>query len=752
MRQRGPVHSSMALVLALILSAPAAGGGVSRLAAPERDGAWTLVAPSGAVSMTVELIDGRLQYSVARADTAVLERSNLGMARADTEFESGLELAWASTPIVVDEDYTVPHGKVSRSRVRAVTQSIEFRNPSGHRMQLAYRVSDDGAAFRYRFPEASGVLHTVTDELTTFRIAANGRAILQRRWPESIHEIVPTESPPSSFGGWALPILFDLGHSWVMLGESDVDGSFCAAQIDIGARTREYRVILPSNNYGTREPSWTLPWEMPWRVVIVGPNAGAVIESNLVNDLADPCALPDASWIRPGRASWHWWSGASIGNMATLEAYVDLAQSMAWEYSLVDADWDDYHSEAAMQGLIDYAAARGVGVFLWYNSAGPQNGFTFSPRDRLWDPAVRRAEFDRLASWGVAGVKVDFFDSEKQIMIRHYLGILEDAAERGLLVSFHGSTPPRGWSRTWPNMVTTEAVRGAEYYKFNPDFPADAPLHNVRVAFTRNVVGPMDYTPVTFSDNTYAHLTSNAHELALSVVFESGLVHLADRISSYKSQPQVVQDFLSDLPVAWDEVQFIEGDPSTHVLLARRKGALWYLGGLNGAESPRSVSVDLTPFGYAGGGFRISDGLTPRTFSTGPIEGTSLALTIPPRGGFVARFPGAPSGIALDWIGDPLRRAEDRSGIFIDRICPNPFTGSTLIAYTLQSGAAVRLAVYAPSGRRVRALVDARQTAGRHAAIWDGRDEGGMSAPSGVYYFRLAADGEVATGSARRLR
>ena len=717
------------------------------------DDPWTLASPSGAISMTVALVAGSLHYSVSRRGTLVVQDSHLGMQRFDASFGSGLTLVSASTPTTIDENYALPHGKTSQLRNHATERTLEFRNPSGKRIQLIFRAYDDGVAFRYRFPETSWALYTVTDELTTFYIAANGRAVLQPYWPESLHEIVRTENPPHDVGGWALPALFDLGHSWVMLAESDVDKSFYAAQIDVGAGDREYRVKVPENNYGTREPTWTLPWEMPWRVIIVGSDVGTVIESNLVSHLADPSRISDTSWIRPGRVSWHWWSGGWVGNMNTLRNYVDFAQSMGWEYSLVDADWDDWHADEAMEDLVDYAAGRGVGIFLWYNSAGPQNDYTFSPRDRMWDPDIRRAEMAKLASWGVKGIKVDFFESEKQVMIQDYLGILEDAAASELLVSFHGSTPPRGWSRTWPNMMTTEAVRGAEYYKFDSSFPEDAPLHNVQVAFTRNVVGPMDYTPVTFSDNIYPHITTDAHELALSVVFESGLVHLADNIASYQAQPQVVQDFLMEVPAAWDEIRFIEGDPSSHIVLARRKGADWYLGGLNGTGSPRDVSIDLTQFGYAGSrGTRISDGDTPRTFSSGPITGTQLDLTMSPYGGFVAQLPLAPADITIMPIGDSLTEGVGRSRLSLDVIQPNPFTASTQVTYTLTGRSLTLLTVYDPAGRRVRTLVNAAQPAGTHSVSWDGTDEAGSPVAAGVYFCHLSVGELTATRRVQRLR
>lgn len=730
----------MAVVLASVLSCAAVAGAETREV-------WTVPSPGGTVSITVTLTGGALRYSVRRGPYPVLLDSELGLQRADASFTSGLVLATAADPVSIDEVYTMPHGKSSHLLNSAMERMLEFANPQGKRLQLVVRAYDDGVAFRYRFPENDMSVVSVTDERTAFTFANNGRAVLQPKAPESLHDIVPIQDPPGGVGGWALPALFDMGHSWAMIAESDVDASYCAAQLDKGDGYREYMIRIPDDHYGVREPGWRLPWEMPWRVVIVGPSAASIVESNLVTHLADSCRIADTSWIRPGRASWHWWSGAWVGNIHTLERYVDLAQTMGWEYSLVDADWDDYHSDAVMQGLVSYAAERGVGLFLWYNSAGPQNQYTFSPRDRMWDSEIRRAEMAKIAAWGVKGIKVDFFDSDKQVMMQRYVGILSDAADAGLLVSFHGSTPPRGWSRTWPNMLTTEAVRGAEYYKSEPTFPADAPLHNVEVVFTRNVVGPMDYTPVTFSDVQNPHLTTNAHELALSVVFESGIVHLADKVESYQAQPEEVRDFLAEVPAAWDETRLIEGDPSTHVVLARRRGDVWYVAGINGGSAQRTVSVALDPFGYPGsGGTCISDGQTPRTFTFTGVSGNRLDVVMSARGGFVARLPRPSTGVDLP---SPLG---DEPPLAIGAAEPNPFIVATNVRVTLSGAARVLVSIHDPAGRRVRTLLAGDLPGGVHTFAWDGRDDAGVPVPAGVYFSTARSGNRTVAVPVHRLR
>ena len=330
-----------------------------------------------------------------------------------------------------------------------------------------------------------------------------------------------------------------------------------------------------------------------------------------------PCAVKDTSWIKPGRASWSWLSDHDSPQDCTkLKTFVDLAAEMGWEYSLVDANWN-IMKNGTIHDLIAYARSKGVGLLLWYNSGGPHNSVTEQPRGTMDIRDVRRFEFERLKQWGIKGVKIDFFQSDKQNIMQLYLDILKDAADYQLMVYFHGCTLPRGWSRTYPNLMTMEAVRGAECYSFDQAYPKQAPMHNVIQAFTRNVVGPMDYTPVMFADNTYPHITTYGHELALSVVFESGLLHFADAVKPYLDLPEGPKTFLKRVPAAWDETRFIAGEPGRFVILARRKGNDWYIGGINGRDIAEQVNV---PLAFLGQGrytmTLIRDGKTPRSFDT----------------------------------------------------------------------------------------------------------------------------------------
>ncbi|MFV0268385.1 MAG: glycoside hydrolase family 97 catalytic domain-containing protein, partial [Draconibacterium sp.] len=301
-------------------------------------------------------------------------------------------------------------------------------------------------------------------------------------------------------------------------------------------------------------------------------------------------------WIQSGRASWAWWSGYLDNTNDTpekLKKYIDFAHDMSWEYSLIDAGWD-YRKGFDLKEMADYAKKRDVKLLIWYNSGGPINKVDARPRDKMFDPDIRREEMKRISELGISGIKIDFFCSDKQDFMKLYNDILKDAAEFKLLVNFHGCTVPRGWSRTYPNLIGMESVIGEEGYIYHSHYENGAPLHCTILPFTRNVVGPMDYTPVAFSVQQVPHRTSYGFELALSVVFETGITHFADQVEMYKKQPEGVLQFLKDVPSAWNETKFLLGYPGRDVVVARENDNDWYVGGINGEDKTKEMSVDFS--------------------------------------------------------------------------------------------------------------------------------------------------------------
>jgi hypothetical protein len=277
---------------------------------------------------------------------------------------------------------------------------------------------------------------------------------------------------------------------------------------------------------------------------------------------------------------------------------------------------------------------------MWYNSGGKHTGVTATPRDRMLTHESRMEEFSKLRKLGVAGVKIDFFESEKQDMIKYYLDILDDAATNEMMVYFHGCIVPRGWSRTYPNLMTLEGIRGAEWYNNSPDFTATAPEHNTIIPFTRNIVGPMDYTPVTFTNSQYPHITSYGHELALSVVFESGLQHMADRPSGYYDLPFEARTFLKEVPNAWDNTKLLDGYPGRDIIIARQKGNQWYIGGISSErfERTKTLKFNFLPEGIKYKLTLISDGKHDKDLVTQYFvvdKSSTFDVKLLRRGGFV---------------------------------------------------------------------------------------------------------------------
>jgi len=630
---------------------------------PEASDEWILQSPDGALQVTIaNQAEGegpvRLRYRLDRLEgeqiTELLRWSPLGITRADADFSSGLQFLGDSERIVTDS-YRMLRGKQLDISAEGRERTLRFREAGGQALEVIFRAYNDGIAFRYRFPEENDIVLTVMDEATGFRLPPSGRAWIQPydritkytpAYERFFEGPVPVGQAAPGKEGWSFPALFQVGEQWIMLSESDLDGSYFGGHLQPEVPDGLYRIRMPepgeARGTGEVQASSALPWTMPWRVVITGTGLGTVVESTLITDLARPSKLKENSWIEPGRASWSWWSDhPSSRNFDQLANFVDLAAELGWEYSLVDANWNTMEG-GTIEQLIDYADEQGVGILMWYNSGGEHNAVEEQPRDRMWDAEVRDAEFRQLAEWGVRGVKVDFFQSDKPHIIQQYIDILEDAARYGLLVNFHGCTIPRGWDRTYPNLLTLESVRGGESYSFDEHFPEMAPSQNTIYAATRNVIGPMDYTPVTFSDNVYPHITTNAHELALAVVFESGIQHFADRVSAYTDQPKAVWELLSQMPVIWDETRFLGGTPGEDFLVARRHGDTWYVAGINGEGATKTFEPDLSFLeGSAWTALTVRDGETAREFSIAESivqANAAPSVEVLPFGGFIMRI------------------------------------------------------------------------------------------------------------------
>jgi hypothetical protein len=253
----------------------------------------------------------------------------------------------------------------------------------------------------------------------------------------------------------------------------------------------------------------------------------------------------------------------------------------------------------------------------------------------------RIAEFDRLKAMGVAGLKIDFFGGDGQSVINYYLDILHDAAPYGFAMNFHGATPPRGWQRTYPNLMTMEAVRGLEYITFEQGNADQEPTHAATLPFARNIFDPMDFTPMALDriNDRVQRRTTSAFELALSVLFTSGIQHYAEIPEGMAKVPDYVRDFLRGVPGVWDDTKFLDGFPGKFVVLARQGDGRWYVAGINGETTARTLTLNLKELRARASGTLIADGdggnLSFRRETVHLPRNREFEITLPPHGGFV---------------------------------------------------------------------------------------------------------------------
>ena len=493
----------------------------------------------------------------------------------------------AGTLAVARHGRTVLRADVGRltGRVRRDRLATRFATPAGKRRRHSLRA---------RVLKVGGVAVLAADDGIAVRGAttwiARGRAWLQRF--SSSYENPYRRTPLRRAGRYGFPALLSTGRDWALLTEAGLPDGAPAGHL----RARQGRLRVSGSRRG-------------WRVAVIG-SLRTIVGSDLPLALGRPSRIKDPSWIRPGRAAWSWWSDpASTRSLARQEQFVDFAAAEHFEYVTVDAGWD----AAWVPGLVAYAAARNVRLILW------------TDWHALADPARRAAVLDRWAGWGIAGIKVDYLQSDSGRRMAVMEDIARAAARRRLVVDFHGCTVPRGLQRTWPNVLSLEAVRGAEYQRGgDPSDPAD----NVDLAFTRNAIGSMDYTPVTFSARN--RITTAGHELAMSVVYESGLQHYADTPESYGRYP-VAASVLRDVPAAWDDTRLVGGRLDRFVAIARRAGQRWFVGVL-GAGPPRTVTVPLRFLGPGAHDARIVGDDLAETHTT-VTAATTLHLRLAKNGG-----------------------------------------------------------------------------------------------------------------------
>lgn len=530
----------------------------------------TLSSPDGQTTVSVALNNQQLSYSVVKNGIQQISTSPLGINTTAGDFTAGLSFISYTTD-TIQESYQLPAGKTAVYNNHC--HQLTLRVYKGQKeMQLVMRAYNDGIAWRYSIPGSGSI--GVTGETSGFTINGFDSCWAMKYVTDYSTEYMARNwTATTSEPLFCAPVLAkSAAGKWALLTEAANYGDYSVSRIKTGAATGQF--LLEQTGSITA----SLPLATPWRVAMLG-SLPSIIESVIIENLNPPTEMADISWIKPGRSSWDW--GGEDGNpapsLALTKKYIDLAADMNWEYCLIDDGWEA--AGYAIPDAVSYAAAKGIGIHLWAHHNKFQQ-----------DENQIRALLQTWKSWGIKGIKVDFWEDDNQAMIQKYDKLLKVAAELQLLVNLHGNTKPSGIRRRWPHLLTSEAVYGGEMYLFNSTIPKAN--HNITLSMTRNVIGPMDYTPLDFARRTQVIQQNNtwAHQLALGVVYESGIQHMNDAPQNY--QYHITKRFLRQLPVAWDETRCLEAWPDQYTTIARRKGPEWYIGALTNAA--RTININLS--------------------------------------------------------------------------------------------------------------------------------------------------------------
>ena len=566
---------------------------------------------------------GRPSYTVSYDGVVFLEQSPLGLRTNVGDFAQGLALAEADFK---SEAATVSYDmrSIKRSHVeRQATQAVCPFTKDGKRvMDVVFHVSDNDVAFKYKvYPQRDRLCAVVTEEATGFRFPAGTTTFLcpqskpmggfARTSPSyETSYTVDDEMGKNGWGeGYSFPCLFRTGDKgWVLVSETGVDSRYCASRL-LGHDGGLYTIGFPQegefNGNGTVAPGIVLPGETPWRTVTLGTTLAPIVETTVAFDVVGPMYERSRPY-EYGRGTWSWITGGDGSmNYDEQKRYVDFAAELGYESVLVDAWWDSRVGHEKMAELARYAASKGVGLYLWYNSNGYWNDAPQGPRGLMDRTPARRREMAWMRQAGIRGIKVDFIGSDKQETMRLYEDILCDANDYGILVIFHGCTLPRGWERMYPNFASAEAVLASENLNFSQG-ACDAEAFNATLhPFIRNTVGAMDfggsmlnkrYNAEDAPDHGSRRVTSDVFALATAVLFQSPVQHFALTPSNLRTAPKWAMDFMKNVPSTWDDVRFIDGYPGKYVIMARRHGDKWYVAGVNAQDETVEVKVALPMF------------------------------------------------------------------------------------------------------------------------------------------------------------
>lgn len=582
-----------------------------------------VASPDGKLVVTVTDEGGKAAYSVELDGRQMLTKSALGLKTNIGDFTQGLTIA-GSEERKVAKDYTMTRTKASSASYVANQATISLVNKDGYRMDVTMSVSDNDVAYRYSLPRGKGdnpkcaVIYSEAssfnfpDKTTTFICPQSKTMVGWERTKPSYEEEYKADAAmteKSAFGeGYTLPCLYRIGEDgWALIGETGVGSNYAASHLSDYVEGQGYTIAFPNptelSGMGSPYASIALPGSTPWRTITLGTTLKPIVETTIPYDLVEPLYEPSTDY-KPGRYTWSWlmWQDTSI-NYDDQVKFIDLAAAMGFEYTLVDNWWDTQIGRDRMRELSRYAQSKGVKLMLWYNSNGHWNDAPQGPRDCMNTAYARQREMRWMKEIGIAGIKVDFFGSDKQEMMKLYEDILVDANNYGLQVVFHGCTIPRGWERMYPNYVASEALLASENVRFSEYHAKQEGFQLTMHPFCRNALGTADWGGVMMNrymsqDNKTGHprYTTDIFEIASAIVIQTSVNCVAMCPNNLNEMPQFELDFLKRLPTTWDETRFVDGYPTKYAVLARRTGDKWYVAGLNGTNEPMTLTLSLPMF------------------------------------------------------------------------------------------------------------------------------------------------------------
>lgn len=573
---------------------------------------YDLKSPDGRIEVRIRTA-GQLRYDVLLRGTALLENSTLSLDVEHKKF--GVEPKVTNAKQQSHDATVAPVVRQKFAQIRDHYNELKLTMEGGY--AVVFRAYDEGVAYRFEtslpdkqvkvygeeanfnFPTNFVVYYPQEDSFYSH----NERKYL----PQHLNEIAPEFIA-------TLPAVVDVGRgAKLAIAESDLSdypGLWLrggAPQFALHATfppyplkeqqtsDRDYKVVEGADYVALTSGTRTFPW----RVLGIADHDGDLITNQIVYLLESASKVQDTSWIRPGKVAWDWWNDWNIYgvdfhagiNTKTYEYYVDFASKYGIPYIILDDGWYklgnllEVTPDLNMEELLDYAKRKNVRLILWAS---------WKTLDDQLIPAL-----DQFEKWGIKGIKVDFMQRSDQIMVNYFERVCREAAKRHMLVDFHGDQKPATMTRTWPNLINTEGVRGMEWSKWSWD---SEPAHNVSLPFTRMFLGPMDFTPGAMRNatrRTFAPIFSQpmalgtrCQQLAMYVVYEGPLQMLSDTPSNYLREPEAME-FLAAVPTTWDETKVLDAKISQYVLLARRNGDDWYVGAMTD-WTPRDLEIDFS--------------------------------------------------------------------------------------------------------------------------------------------------------------